>query len=171
VRKDPFAPAPVKKPKKAKKAVTKTEDKPDATTDQPTTSTPSAPSTPIVIPTTPVKPKKTYEKGSLIVRFGDAAGGALERINLKKLAALPDDAENAEAEPLLVYLGLTKNGKKAKFLVDASLEATGDGTCKPHPSSCETIELAKGETEFFDLVDPETGEITAQYELDLIDIK
>jgi len=171
-RKDPFAPAPVKTPKKkAKKAVTKTEAKPDATTDQPTTSAPSVPSTPIVVPTTPVKPKKTYEKGSLIVRFGDAASGALERINLKKLAALPDDAQDAETEPLLVYLGLTKNGKKAKFLVDASLDATGDGTCKPHPASCETIELAQGETEFFDLVDPETGEISSQFQLDLVDIK
>ena len=68
-------------------------------------------------------------------------------------------------------MGLTKNGKKAKFLVDAALDATGDGTCRPHPSNCETIELAEGETEFFDFVDPETGEITAQYQLDLVDIK
>ncbi len=77
----------------------------------------------------------------------------------------------AEEEPLLVYLGLTKDNKKAIFLVDASLEATGDGSCKPHPSSCETIHLSKGETEFFDVFDPETGEVTAQYQLDLVDIK
>jgi hypothetical protein len=171
-RKDPFAPDSVKHPKKQKKAVKK---KADATPKQATAPTqPSSPS--ISVPTvpvvtTPAKPKKTYAKGSLIVRFGDAASGALERINLKKLAALPDDTQSAETEPLIVYLGLTSNGKKAKFLVDASLEPTGDGTCKPHPASCETIELAKGETEFFDLVDPVTGDITSQFQLDLVDIK
>jgi hypothetical protein len=67
-------------------------------------------------------------------------------------------------------MGLTKNGKKAKFLVDATLTPTGDGTCKPHPSSCETILLGRGETEFFDAIDPETGEPTAQYQLDLVTI-
>jgi len=173
-RKDPFEPAPVKKPKKAKKAKKAAAPKQrpdDAKPDSPAASTPSVPSAPIVVPAAPVKPKKVYKKGSLIVRFGDATSGDLQRINLQKLAGLPQDSAGADSEPLLVYLGLTKNGKKAKFLVDASLDATGDGTCKPHPASCETIELAKGETEFFDLVDPETGEISSQFELDLVDIK
>jgi hypothetical protein len=165
VRKDPFAPAPLPKPKKktAKKSVKKTETSPSGGTSAPVTSSPVVPTGPIV--TTPAPVKKTYAKGSLIVRFGDAAGD-LKRMNLKKLAPLPDDET-----PLLVYMGLTKHGKKAIFLVDESLDATGDGTCKPHPATCETIELAKGETEFFDEIDPETGEITAQYELDLVDIK
>ncbi len=69
-----------------------------------------------------------------------------------------------------MFMGLTKNGKQAKFLVDASLTPTGDGTCQPHPASCETVLLSRGETEFFDVVDPETGEITAQYQLDLVAI-
>jgi hypothetical protein len=67
-------------------------------------------------------------------------------------------------------MGLTTDGKKAKFLVDDALQPTGDGVCKPHPSNCETIELAKGETEFFDTVDPETGEVTGTLELDLVAI-
>ena len=108
-----------------------------------------------------------YEKNSLIVRFG-RRGVDAERMNVKKLAALPNDADS---DPLLVYMGLTDHGKKAIFMVDASLEPSGDGDCKPHPSNCETIELAVGETEFFDVVDAETGNITAQYELDLVDIK
>jgi hypothetical protein len=126
------------------------------------------PVAPVVV--TPAQPKKTYEKGSLIVRFGEATSGSLERFNLKKLAALPRETP-ADETPLLVYTGLAKHGKKAVFLVDESLQPTGDGTCEPHPSSCETVELAKGETEFFDQVDPETGEVTAQYELDLVAIK
>jgi hypothetical protein len=87
-------------------------------------------------------------------------------------------------------MGLTKNGKKAKFLVDAAVEVDGDGTCKPHPSSCETIELAVGETEFLDVLNPEADEepaeqededaseeessereLLAQFQLDLVDIK
>ncbi len=55
-------------------------------------------------------------------------------------------------------------------MVDASLEPQGDGTCDPSPSSCETIELREGETEFFDVLG-ETGEVMAQYQLDLVDIK
>jgi hypothetical protein len=165
VRKDPFEPAPVKKPKK-KKTAKKTAKTPETGngggTSAPAPTSP-APSFPVV--TTPVKKKKVYAKGSLIVRFGDATS-ELAKLNVKKLGPLPDDET-----PLLVYMGLTNHGNKAIFLVDESLDAQGDGTCKPHPASCETIELAQGETEFFDYVDPETGEVTAQYELDLLDIK
>jgi hypothetical protein len=171
LRKDPFAPEAVKHPKKkkkkAKKAATPTQPTAPTTTQSSTPST-SAPTFPVI--TTPVKPKKTYEKGSLIVRFGDATADTLARFNVKKLAALPKDTSDDET-PLLVYTGLTDHGKKAVFLVDESLEPTGDGKCDPHPSNCETVALAKGETEFFDVIDPDTGEISAQYELDLVDIK
>jgi hypothetical protein len=173
-RKDPFEPAPVKKPKKKKKkkASAGKADTPEKTggTTAPTTPSTGAPTTPVT-PTTPVAPapkKKTYAKGTLIVRFGDPTG-ELDRMALPKLGALPKDDE--DTGPLLVYTGLTDHGKKAVFLVDASLEPTGDGTCEPHPSNCETVELSKGETEFFDVIDPETGEVTAQFELDLVDIK
>jgi hypothetical protein len=167
-RKNPFEPAPVKKPKKKKKAADKadTQDKTGGTT-APTTPSTGAPTTPVT-PGTPAPVKKTYAKGTLIVRFGDPTGD-LDKMALSKLGALPKDDD--EAGPLLVYTGLTDHGKKAVFLVDASLEPTGDGTCEPHPSNCETVELSEGETEFFDVIDPETGEVTAQYELDLVDIK
>jgi hypothetical protein len=170
-RKDPFQPAPLPKPKKSKKKAQHVAKQTAA--EQPTaptggTTVPSAapgPVGPTPVVTTPAPKKKTYAKGSIIVRFGDATG-ELTRKNVKKLGPLPDD-EN----PVLVYLGLTDHGKKAVFLVDESLDPTGDGDCKPHPSNCEKIELAKGETEFFDVVDPVTGETVAQYELDLVDIK
>ena len=165
MRKNPFEPAPLPKPKKAKKANSASDDKTDVTTSEPPVASPVTPVT-VTTPVVPAPKTKTYVKGSLIVRFGDAAGDSLTRINLQKLAPLPDDED-----PLLVYTGLTKNGKKAKFLVDSTLDATGDGSCHPHPSNCETIELAAGETEFFDVVDPETGDISTQYELDLVDIK
>ena len=166
-RKDPFEPAPVKKPKKAKKKTTKSTDDHTTTPGTPAPVSPATPSTPSV-PVAPAPKKKVYVKGSLIVRFGEANGGELKRINLQELGGLPNEEEK---DALLVYTGLTDHGRKAQFLVDASLEVTGDATCEPHPSNCETIDLAAGETEFLDVIDPESGDTIAQYELDLIAIK
>jgi hypothetical protein len=122
-------------------------------------------------PVDPVAPKKEFSAGTIIVRFGDAKGGDSARFAIKKLEPVPD----AEL-PLLIYMGLTKDGKRAKFLVDASVEVDGDGSCKPHRSNCETIELSVGETEFLDVIDPEAGadakdRVKAQFQLDLVDIK
>lgn len=163
-RKDPFEPAPAPKKKTAKIAST-AKPAPQSESSAPTTSSggggtsvPSVP--PVTEPSLPDPPP-----GSVTVRFGDATTDDLPSGWLTKLRPLPDSET-----PLLVYMGLTKNGKKAKFLVDATLTPTGDGTCKPHPSSCETILLGRGETEFFDAIDPETGEPSAQYQLDLVRI-
>ena len=119
--------------------------------------------------------KKTYPANSVIVRFGDAKSDSLERMLLPKFAPLGGEGDET---PVLIYMGLTNDGKRAKFLVEASVEVDGDGVCKPHPSSCETVELAVGETEFLDVFDPEAEvaegedpEPVAQYQLDLVDIK
>lgn len=157
-RKDPFEPAPVKAPKaeKAEKADATADVAPDA--GSPGSSAPS-------LPTEPAPAPFVYPADSLTIRFGDAEADQLAKGVLTKLEALPD-----VETPLLVYLGLTANGKKAKFLVDDALEVTGDGMCKPHPTSCETVELAAGETEFFDQIDPITGEILGTLQLDIVKI-
>ena len=161
-RKDPFEPAPVKQPKKAKTADAKADD---------TTTAPSSGAG---------RPRRAAGRpGRHAQAQADGLSGRLARDPLRRRRgrhAAQDGPAQAEAaarrrdRQLLVYLGLTKNGKKAKFLVDDALEVTGDGTCKPHPSNCETIELAAGETEFFDVLDPETGDIVASFELDLVKI-
>ncbi len=128
------------------------------------TSTPStgAPSTPTTTPGTPASPPKTYAPGSLTVRFGDGTASVRKTVN--KLQALPStDA------PVLIYLGLSRDGKSAIFLVDEGVEAVGDGSCDPAPDKCETVELKAGETEFLDVKD-DTGNVVAQYQLDLIKI-
>ena len=130
-----------------------------------------------------------YDKLDDIVRFGDANNSQLGRFAIPKFGPVPDDEF-----PLLVYMGLTKDGKRAKFLVDAALEVDGDGICRPHPASCEVIELAVGETEFLDVINPDTDtettdeetisedgtvetdeetepEVLGTYQLDLVDIK
>jgi hypothetical protein len=175
-RKDPFQPAATPEPEQ----VETPQEAPEAP--EPEGGGVTAPSDPVgggaptvPAPTTPTLPepappkKKTYPRDSLIVRFGDATGGELARTTLKKLEPLPADSEDAEGEPVLVYMGLTKDDKHAIFLVGDGAEATGDGECKPHPASCETIHLRRGETEFFDIKDA-AGEIVAQYQLDLVKI-
>ena len=176
VRKDPFKPAPVKTPKPVQeKSAAPTEQAPSG----------GAPDTGGGEPA----PEKTYyEAGTIVVRFGEATENAtLAKFPITKMGPVPD-----ETLPLLVYMGLTKDGKKAKFLVDASVEVDGDGDCKPHKSNCEVIELAVGETEFLDVLETEDSEnepevageesteeteedgkpeIVASFQLDLVDIK
>jgi len=119
----------------------------------------------------PVTPKKKYELYELSVRFGASADTAPARRDVKRLEALP-----SADEPVLIYLGVLKDNKTAVFMVDSGVLAQGDGSCKPSRSTCETIELKEGETEFFDVpsesADGSTDSTSsAQYELDVLKIR
>jgi hypothetical protein len=129
-----------------------------------TTPSPSVGGTAPTGPVTPPKKPKVYDLYELTVRFGDSAASPLPKGNLKRLQPLP----SAE-KPVLIYMGVLKDGKTAVFLVDNSVDSTGDGDCKPSPAQCETIQIRAGETEFFDAKD-DTGAVVAQYELDLLKI-
>jgi hypothetical protein len=121
----------------------------------------TAPST--TAPAAPVAPaKKDYEPEELTIRFGD--GETMERRSLEKLQPLP----SAEL-PAIVYMGVRNDGKTAEFLLEAGVTADGDGECRPTPEQCETIRLEVGETEFFDVTD-ESGNVTQQFQLDLVKI-
>jgi hypothetical protein len=174
-RKNPFQPAAAPKVKAEttdSASTTATTPGGDAGKDDPTggSSSPAGPTEPTpVAPAVPdsgtEQPARKYELYSLTVRFGASDSDVLEKMNLPRLKALP-----SARDALLVYLGPGKGGKSAVFMVDASLDPQGDGTCDPNPANCETIELREGETEFFDVIG-ETGEVVAQYQLDLLDIK
>jgi len=131
---------------------------------------PAAPltATPVLPGTTP-KQKKTYELYELTVRFGASEGDSRARRDVKRLHALP----SAE-EPVLIYLGVLDDQKTAVFMLDSGVVAQGDGECKPSRTTCETIHLREGETEFFD-VTPAEGDTDAtgggQYQLDVIKIR
>jgi hypothetical protein len=125
----------------------------------------STPETPAVPAPTGTGPKPTYEVYSLTVRFGDATGDSLERFNLPRLKPLP-----SADDPILVYLGPGKGAKTAIFMVDEGVVPQGDGVCRPSPSNCETIHMRPGDTEFFDVEDEE-GNVSAQYQLDLLKIR
>jgi hypothetical protein len=128
-----------------------------------TPSTPTAPSTPVAPPDDDPKPKpKTYAYGELTVRFGSSEDP--QRQSVKRLQPLP-----SPDEPVLIYMGLLKDGKTAEFMVDHGVVPVGDGECRPSPEECQTVRLRAGETEFFDVTD-ESGSVTGQYQLDLVKI-
>ena len=58
---------------------------------------------------------------------------------LEKLDILPE-----RANPLLIFLGVTENAGNAVFLVDSTLKAAGEGSCKPSKSECGFLYLGPG---------------------------
>jgi hypothetical protein len=164
--KDPFEPAPMARPRAAAT--------PSTETPVPAASAPSGGSTapsfdvpPLqTLPQLPDTPKKIYPLYTLTVRFGPSDQYPLPKSKVEQLDAMP-----SADEPVLVYLGVSDKGKGAVFMVDSDVVAQGDGSCKPDDAQCETIELHEGDTEFFDVTDPDTGQVSAQYQLDLVDIK
>jgi hypothetical protein len=64
--------------------------------------------------------------------------------NLKKLDMLPN-----QAAPLLIFMGVTDNAGNAVFLVDSTLNAAGEGKCKPSRADCAFLYLGAGSEEEF----------------------
>jgi hypothetical protein len=58
---------------------------------------------------------------------------------LRKLDMLPD----AES-PLLIFMGVTEKAGNAVFMVDSTLQAAGEGTCKPSAVECAALYLGPG---------------------------
>ena len=174
-RKDPFkpqaTPTPAPKPKAAGTGAT--------TTTPPTTgaagggTNPATGASPAPVTGTPIvpatKPKK-YELYELTVRFGASDGQRPPRKDVKRLQALPSNDD-----PVLIYLGVLDDKKTAVFMLDSGVVAQGDGTCRPSRTTCETVQIREGETEFFD-VPGEDGVVSEdgsgqQYELDVLKIR
>ncbi len=85
------------------------------------------------------------------------------RKDVKRLTPLPSDAK-----PLILFLGVREDGKESVFLVDSErLSHSGEGRCKPSPTSCSLLYLREdtgSDTHAF------TDEQGSRYELRLLDI-
>jgi hypothetical protein len=117
----------------------------------PTTPAPTgngSPTTPAPKPDAKPKPDPldTYR---LRLAFGNTDHHSRLLDDVARLTPLPS-AEN----PFFVFLGVLSDNQKAVFLVSSDATVTGDGTCKPNKATCETVELAAGETEYFDITTP-----------------
>jgi hypothetical protein len=89
------------------------------------------------------------------------SNGRKRRIhNLKKLDMLPN-----QAAPLLIFMGVSDNAGNAVFLVDSTLNAAGEGKCKPSRADCAFLYLGAGSEEEF------TNEDGESYRLMINEIK
>ncbi|HEX2414109.1 MAG TPA: hypothetical protein VHJ37_02720 [Thermoleophilaceae bacterium] len=74
-----------------------------------------------------------------------SANGRTRKIKgLEKLDMLP-----SQAAPLLIFMGVTAEGGNAVFLVDSTLDAAGEGRCKPSPSDCAFAYIGAGSEHIF----------------------
>jgi hypothetical protein len=68
------------------------------------------------------------------------ANGRKRRVKrMERLDMLPH-----RASPLLLFLGVSANAGRAVFLVDSTLQAAGEGTCKPGGDRCAFLYIGPG---------------------------
>jgi hypothetical protein len=63
---------------------------------------------------------------------------------MEKLDVLP-----SQATPLLIFMGVSGGGGNSVLLVDATLETTGEGKCKPSRGDCAFLYLGAGSEQEF----------------------
>jgi hypothetical protein len=63
---------------------------------------------------------------------------------MEKLDVLPN-----QASPLLIFMGASSGGGNGVFLVDATLQTTGEGKCKPSQADCAFLYLGAGAEQEF----------------------
>jgi hypothetical protein len=87
-----------------------------------------------------------------VVDLTFSANGRTRHIKgLEKLDMLPSDRS-----PLLIFMGVTAKGGDAVFLVDSTLEAAGEGRCKPSESECAFAYIGAGSEYVFSDADGNT---------------
>jgi hypothetical protein len=80
-----------------------------------------------------------------VVDLTFTANGRTRRIKgMEKLDMLP-----SQSSPLLIFMGVTPKGSNAVFLVDSTLEAAGEGKCKPSASECAFAYIGAGSEYIF----------------------
>jgi hypothetical protein len=70
---------------------------------------------------------------------------------MEKLDMLP-----SQNSPLLIFMGVTPKGSDAVFLVDSTLQAAGEGRCKPSRSECAFAYIGPGSEYIFTEEDGDT---------------
>jgi hypothetical protein len=90
-----------------------------------------------------------------VVDLTFTANGRTRHIKgMEKLDMLP-----SESSPLLIFMGVTPKGGDAVFLVDSTLEAAGEGRCKPSEAECAFAYIGAGSRYMFSDADGNTYEI------------
>lgn len=127
--------------------------------DAPSTDTPA----PATTPKPPAKPNP-LDLYRVSIRFGEA-GDLTTRKDIARLTPLP-----SSQFPFFVFLGVLQDKKTAVFLISSDVKATGDGTCRPSKTNCQTIELEGGDTEFFDYSPSGDDNDVKQFQMDVLSV-
>jgi hypothetical protein len=89
------------------------------------------------------EPTTTVYKYVVDVTF--TANGRTRRIKgMEKLDMLPN-----QSSPLLIAMGVTADGGNAVFMVDSTLKAAGEGSCKPSGKECAFAYIGPGSEHAF----------------------
>jgi hypothetical protein len=93
--------------------------------------------------------KSTTTTYTYVIDATFTANGRKRTIHgMQKLDVLP-----SQADPLLIFMGVTDDAGNAVFLVDATLQTTGEGKCKPSASQCAFLYLGPGSEQQFTTTD------------------
>lgn len=132
----------------------------------PTPAKPTRPTTPTTPeqtppPTSPKRPPPAPDPldSYVVTLVLGKTGTQRDRETVERLTPLPSGTT-----PFLAYVGVLPDEKTAVFLLSSDVKASGEGACKPRTSSCETVELRRGDTEYF-AVTGDDGTVT-WYQLD-----
>ncbi len=132
----------------------------NTTTTPTTTGTTTAPQ--VTPPAAKPDPRDVYK---VSIRFGKS-GHLKTRRNIERFTPLP-----SSEFPFFVYLGVLDDKQTAVFMISSDVTATGDGTCRPRKTDCQTIELKKGDTEFFDYSPTGEDADVTQFQLDILTVQ
>ena len=55
----------------------------------------------------------------------------------------------SQSNPLLVFLGVNSTGDEAGFMVDSTVQTTGEGRCTPSEGECSIVFMEAGEEQMF----------------------
>ena len=112
----------------------------------------TSPGTGVTIPGTGGGGNTTTTVYKYVVDLTFTANGRTRHIKgMEKLDMLPSDSS-----PLLIFMGVTAKGADAVFLVDSTLEAAGEGRCKPSESECAFAYIGAGAEYVFTEEDGDT---------------
>jgi hypothetical protein len=108
------------------------------------------------------KPTTTYYTYVVDVNFG-VRGSERKRKGVRRLDLLPNSGN-----PLLVFLGVSSDRKKAVFLADSTVSQAGEGKCKPSIETCTFVHLSLNKTQDEHYFTDEAGR---EFVLKLLDIR
>lgn len=96
------------------------------------------------------------------LRFGPTGDERLRR-GVRRLGILPSDRD-----PLVVFLGVSSDARRAVFMVDSRASQSGEGTCRPSLKTCTFLYLRAEQDHDEQFVSDATGR---EYHMTLLDIR